>query len=212
MTSARAGRRRRLLHEGANASSSSADNSAPPIPTAGGRYALREDSVSAHIAADLAPRSAAALAACTAAAGALVAGLVAIDAYGLAAASSGVPGGRLLLLDGVGSIAGWVGSAAWLVVAALSLVVFGLRRQRMDDVRCAYRWWLAGGVAATLLSANAATHSHQILAGLIADSTGFSPLPANAFWWLALGLPIFGLLAVRLVVDASASRLAVAAG
>ncbi|TWT42521.1 hypothetical protein [Botrimarina hoheduenensis] len=211
MTSARDGRRRRLLQDGSVnpvTPVSSAEDQSPSRA----RYAFRDDSVSLAIATGVAPRAWSLLAGLSLGAAITLAGLVAIDAYGLAVSAAGIPGGRLMMLDGVGSIAGWVTSVVWMVIAATALMLFGLRRQRMDDVSGAYRWWLIGACAALILSFNAATHAHRFLAGWFADTSGFSPLAANAFWWLALGGPVLGLLGLRLLADSRASRAGVAVG
>jgi hypothetical protein len=134
-----------------------------------------------------------------------IATLAAVDSYGLALAKTQAPtpgsGAELLLADRPASLAAWFAASLWLVVAALSALVCGLRRQRMDDLRCTYRWWIVGSITAVLLSANAATHAHVALAGFVGKTINFSPLPGDALWWLVPGALALGGIAIRLMLD-----------
>lgn len=211
MTSnARAGRRRRLLQDGGGATATiEMADAAEEAPTP--RYAPRGGSVSFAVAAGLLPRSAVSLAATFFVLVGVTAALVAADRYRatLTAAAPGLAQADYVFAVGQpASLGAWWATALWFAMAVLCFASFGLRRSRMDDLRCAYRWWLVGGVACLAMSANAATHAHRAVASIAAAATGFSPLAGDAFWWLAPGALVLGGLALRLVVDLAFSRVA----
>ncbi|MEN1681731.1 MAG: hypothetical protein AAGJ46_19280, partial [Planctomycetota bacterium] len=52
---------------------------------------------------------------------------------------------------------------------------------------------------------------HAIAAGIIAERVGWSPLPADAFWWLLPAAIVIGGLATRVFFDLKESRLTAAA-
>jgi len=122
--------------------------------------------------------------------------------------------GPIHLLPGAdtGSLTAWWESALWLAIAGQATLLFGLRRQRTDDVRGAYRWWLIVVVVAVVSSVIAATHVHAAVATQLAGATGFSPLPRDAFWWLAPGVVALAAVAARCVVEVRESRLATVVG
>jgi hypothetical protein len=203
---ARDGRRRRLLHEGSG-SMAAVEAAAANV---GLRYAPAAGDASFAMAEGLVSRGWRGLTFLAAGLAGSIAVLAAIDSYGLALAKTQVPtpgsGAELLLADRPASLAAWFAASLWLVVAALAALVCGLRRQRMDDLRCTYRWWIVGSIAAVLLSANAATHAHVAFAGFIGKAINFSPLPGDALWWLVPGALVVGGLAVRLMIDLADCR------
>jgi hypothetical protein len=107
-----------------------------------------------------------------------------------------------------GSFGAWVATVVLLVASAASILVYSIRRHRIDDFRGRYRIWLASAVACLLVSANTVTGFHNVLAMAMSQLTGWTALRAGAIWWLVLaGLPLVWI-AIRSLVEVSESRLA----
>ena len=158
------------------------------------------------IAASLLPRSWWSLTAVFFFLTATVVGLVLLDgqSVALAADASSQPL-YWLLMDRPASIAAWWASTLWMGMAVLAVVLFGLCRSRMDDLKSGYRWWLVAATASIALSLNATTSAHSSIGELLANGTGFAPLGTGAFWWLAPGAVVFGAIGLRLLMDLSDS-------
>ncbi|QDT69941.1 hypothetical protein MalM25_28850 [Planctomycetes bacterium MalM25] len=212
MSTARAGRRRRMLHEGAGATGSVASNPEPTTPSSRVRYTPRDGSASFAVASGVLPRSPLALAGVVIGLVAVTAALVWADRFsaGIATANAGVA--RLLSFAQPGSLAAWWEAALWLAVSVQALLLFGVRRQRTDDTRGAYRWWIVVALAALGMSLNSATHAHAAVAVQLAAVTGFSPLAGDAFWWLVPGGLILGGIAIRSLLEIKESPVAAAIG
>lgn len=212
---ARAGRRRRFLHEGSSessnrSSSQSKSNEADASELAtGNRYAHRADSASFAIAKGLMPQTWVTLSTTVLGLLGALAILVTAAMYGpqfFRADSFVAP--EIFLLGLPGTISAWFASSLWLAIAGSSLVLFGVRRQRMDDLRCQYRWWLVAAFVALVMSLNASIAGHQYLANGLAQLVGWSPMPMNAFWWLVPAGLIAGGIAIRMTLDLAESRVA----
>ena len=110
-----------------------------------------------------------------------------------------------------GGIAGWLASVLLVASAATCLLIYSLRRHRIEDFKGRYRVWLSAAVACTLLSLESVAPLHRLVAAAAAYHTGWTGLRGHAAWWLALGgLPLVWI-AVRAWLDARESRLAAAA-
>jgi hypothetical protein len=107
-----------------------------------------------------------------------------------------------------GSLASWVASVVLFFGAVTCLLIYSLRRHRVDDYRGRYRVWLAASVACLVMSANSVVGLHGLLAETLTHFSGRSALRDGAAWWLVLaGLPL-AWIAVRVFLDASECRLA----
>lgn len=209
-SSARAGRRRRLLHEGA-ANSSVQEGGAEESAGSNARFTPPTESASFAVAGSVAPRSPLALLGVVAGLAVVTGALTFADQLGLSLEGGGnVAAAGLLTVDQPGSLAAWWQAGLWLAVTGQCVLLFGLRRHRTDDMSSAYRWWLIAAVAAVGMSINSATHAHQILAGQLASLTGFSPLANGAFWWLAPGGVLLGAVGLRSLLEVKESPLALA--
>lgn len=212
LSSGRADRRRRILNDGrltGEATSDTRPGAENPPPGGAPRYAPGEASVSFGLASRVLPTGAGALTGVLFAGLLLTAGLVAGDVYRAEiAALAGEPVAGLLDIASPASLATALNHTLALTVVGLTGVVYGLRRHRSDDLRGTYRWWIVATLAAATVCLCQMTNLHQVAAGALATRVGWSPLPSDAFWWLAPGGVLLGGLAVRLFFDLKESRLA----
>jgi hypothetical protein len=126
------------------------------------------------------------------------------------AGAIGVAGLPPLDLASTGSIATWVATIVLLLASALCLLIYSIRRHRIDDYRGRYRIWLAASAACLVLSANSVAGLHHLLAYTLSHITGWTAMRAGAVWWLAVaGLPL-AWIAFRTLRDVLDSRLATA--
>jgi cation transport ATPase len=139
----------------------------------------------------------------------LIAGLAAADFYREPISQlAGNTEVRLLELSAPGSVASWFASVLYLLASAHCLFVYSIRRHRLNDDRGRYRVWLWAAVAMVVLSVNAVTGLHTVLAAAAAQLVGWTALRANAVWWLAAGTIVFVWTGYRTFRDMLESRLA----
>ncbi len=116
----------------------------------------------------------------------------------------------LFAMSAPGSLASWIAAVVLLVAAVKCLLVYSIRRHRIDDYRGRYRIWLAAALACLLLSADSVTGLHEALAQSLSHHTGWAALRAGAVWWLVIaGLPLTWI-AVRMLLDVKECRVAAA--
>jgi hypothetical protein len=109
-----------------------------------------------------------------------------------------------------GSLAAWIAAVVLLAASALCLLVYSVRRHRIDDYRGRYRIWLAASAASLVLSANSVAGMHHVVAHAMSQATGWTLLRGGAIWWLAAaGLPI-AWITLRTLRDMLECRLAAA--
>jgi hypothetical protein len=126
------------------------------------------------------------------------------------AAASGFADIGLLAMSAPGSLATWIAAVVLLIIAVMCLLVYSIRRHRIDDYRGRYRIWLAAAAACVLASADSVVGLHDALAQTLSHHTGWAALRAGAIWWLAIaGLPL-SWIAVRVLVDIKECRVAAA--
>src|SRR5262245_28462305 len=109
-------------------------------------------------------------------------------------------------LSAPGSLASWLASTVLVVTAVACVLVYSIRRHRIDDYRGRYRVWLGAALACVLLSADSVVGLHDALAQSLSHHTGWAALRAGAVWWLVIaGLPLTWI-AVRLLLDVKECR------
>lgn len=114
-------------------------------------------------------------------------------------------------LSARGSLASWYSSLLLAGAAAASVLVFLLRRHKVDDYRGRYRFWLWAAAVLAMGSVDATAGVHRIFGGLLARLTGTLSAGDGVGWSLLLGGAMFGSLAVRAVFEIRHSRGALAA-
>ncbi len=111
-------------------------------------------------------------------------------------------------LTGTGGVASWLSAVVLALASVTCVLIYSLRRHRIDDFRGRYRVWMAAAVACALLSVESVAPVHRLLAATAAYHSGWTALRGHAVWWLLLaGLPL-GWIATRAWLDARESRLA----
>jgi hypothetical protein len=108
------------------------------------------------------------------------------------------------------SLAAWL-SAAWLGTAApLAVLIYAVRRHRLDDYRGRYRMWLAAAPMLLLLSLEqTAALGETLQSGLRAWSGWHLLEPGGSAWPLFL-CGLLGALAARLAIETRRCRVAIA--
>jgi hypothetical protein len=120
----------------------------------------------------------------------------------------GIRGAEAFNLSATGSIATWSAAIVTLVASAVCLLIYSIRRHRINDFRGRYRVWLGAAMACVLLSVNCVAGLHQLAADAFAQLTGWSALRDGAAWWLMLaGLPL-GWITLRALLDMRECRFA----
>src|SRR4029077_11965570 len=106
-----------------------------------------------------------------------------------------------LLLDASqgGSLTGWFSSLVFTLAAGAGVVIYSIRRHRMDDYRGSYRLWLWCAAAWLVMSIDATANLHVPLSQLTGHVTGWSPLGNVWLWWVGVWGSIMAVLALRLV-------------
>jgi hypothetical protein len=124
------------------------------------------------------------------------------------APSAGMPDLGPVDLASPSSLAAWVSAVILFLASAACLLVYSIRRHRIDDYRGRYRIWLAATAVCLVLSANSIVGLHQVLAHTLSYFTGWTALRDGAAWWLLVCGPPLAWIAVRVLVDVKECRLA----
>ena len=192
-------RRRRLLTEEANASaegSSSADSG--PVQPAQRFHDAAQLDQQARVTDFIPTRRWVLLALFTL-------GLVFIGAleagYALVVGAASIAGApRLSVLDlaGPSSLANWFGSILLLKTGVTALVIFALRRHRLDDYRGRYRLWLWAAIAWFVMSIDEVTGLHDDFQSIMGSLTKWHGPGSDYAWWLGTWAVVVTVLSVRL--------------
>ena len=104
----------------------------------------------------------------------------------------------------------WMSAAVLLLTVGYTRLIFSLRRHRVDDYRGRYRIWRTAGWAAMALSINTVVGGHSLVARYLGSLAQWQMLPASAGWWLVPTVLFGGLLMIKLMIDASECKSALA--
>ncbi len=110
-----------------------------------------------------------------------------------------------LNVAGEGSLVNWFTSTLLLLAAVTALVVYSIRRHRLDDYHGKYRLWLVAAVAWFWLSIDEAAGLHQSLQA-VATHLGGPSIPHTELLWVGTYALLFGALGLRLAFEMRASR------
>ncbi len=104
-------------------------------------------------------------------------------------------------LDGEGSLAVWFSSTTLSLSGLLAIIVFTVRRWRLDDYQGRYRIWLWAAMCWLLMSIDETASLHEGFKELMTLLTGTRLMGDGSLWWAA---PYFFLLTAvgsRLLID-----------
>jgi hypothetical protein len=121
---------------------------------------------------------------------------------------AGLPTLRPFDLGAPGSIAAWISAIVLFVAAAGCLLVYSIRRHRIDDFRGRYRVWLGASAACVMLSATSVAGLHQVVAHSLSHITGWTALRDGSAWWIAVACLPLTWIGIRVLLDARECRLA----
>jgi hypothetical protein len=107
-----------------------------------------------------------------------------------------------------GNLFSWGEAITLLVSSVTCLLVYSIRRHRIDDIRGLYRVWLAVAAVCLVMSANSVTALHRAVSHSLGHVTGWTALREDAVWWLVLGGMPLAWIAVRALIDTLECRLA----
>jgi hypothetical protein len=212
LSSARGDRRRRVLSEEIKATPTAGKTRGTAhsdTAEQGPRYEIGASPENHPQCSDFVPRRYRSLFGCFCAGAALITGVLSLSTYAQPwAASLGADSVAALATIGTGNLASWFSSITLGLAGALAILIFSLRRHRIDDYRGRYRVWMWAAAGSVLLSIDAVAPLHKIWVAGMTHLTGWTALPDGAAWWLiaaAVALLLFG---VRAMIDLSESRIA----
>jgi len=161
---------------------------------------------------ELVPKQPAMLAVLFLAGIAIVAGLEALYAWmpDIAAMSHD---GRIAAfdLDSEGSLAVWFSSSTLAASALVAVLIYTIRRHRVDDYYGRYRIWLWAAAAWMLMSVDEAGSLHEGFKEMMTFLTGRRLFGDGSLWWVLPYTGILGYVGMRILLDMRESRSSVAA-
>jgi hypothetical protein len=121
--------------------------------------------------------------------------------------------GKLTMLDAQlpGSLAQWLSSLLLLWAGILSLVVYSVRKHKVDDYRGYYRVWMWGALCWFLVATDRAASLHAGFQQIMTAVTGTRVLGDGSIWWMLPATVLLAAVGARLAVDARESRITLAA-
>lgn len=172
------------------------------------RYSFEAQSVSYAVASQLLPHRLLALWGLFVAGVALLAGLTYLEMRAEAVCQSlGLAELPAAKWSTAGSIGSWFSNACLWIATLLCLLMYGLRRHRLDDYRGSYRRWLGAAGAFAVANFLSSTGLHHTMAEALAATSGFSALPNHAVWWLVPAAIVGTWVVVRMALDMRPCRL-----
>jgi hypothetical protein len=156
---------------------------------------------------DLVPRRMVSLVFLLAAATAILAGLVAAYAWMIQRVAYGAVAVTALDLAAKGSLGCWYSSLLLLAAAAAAVLVYSVRRHRIDDYQGRYRIWLWAAACCFLMAADQATSLREGFRDLMIALTGTTWVGDGALWSAIVSVIVVGAVGSRVLMDMRSSRL-----
>jgi len=111
-------------------------------------------------------------------------------------------------LDGEGSLGAWFTAMLLAATGLAAVLIYSLRRHRLDDYRGRYRLWLWAAAAFFIMSIDEAGSLHEGFKEMMYYLTAERLYGDGSVWWVMAYGAVFGLLGLFIVWDARESWLA----
>ncbi|MEI8375142.1 MAG: hypothetical protein WCJ35_20165 [Planctomycetota bacterium] len=114
-------------------------------------------------------------------------------------------------LGNCGSLGSWFASLLLLTAGLLAIVIYRVRRHKVDDYRGHYQIWLWAAACWLIMATDAAASLHQGFQQAMISMTGTQIVGDGSIWWVVPTLLLMGFVGSRLLIDMWLSRLSSAA-
>jgi hypothetical protein len=104
-------------------------------------------------------------------------------------------------LTAKGSLGCWFCTATLSMAAIVALIVYSIRRHRIDDYQGRYRIWLWAAGCGFLMAADQAASLHEAFQQLMVGLTGARLVDDGAIWWASISAFLVGAMGSRLIMD-----------
>ncbi len=111
-----------------------------------------------------------------------------------------------------GSLATWLSASLLSLTAVLSLIIYSMRRHKVDDYRGRYRIWVWAAMFAILASIDIVTGLHDIVTGLALKAFGTPLVGDGSIWWMIGALIVLLLPTILIMLDIHRSRASLTTG
>ena len=132
---------------------------------------------------------------------AAIAGLAAAHVYLPEIAVWAKEGSAALELGSRGSLASWLSSLFLGLAGMASLLIYSIRRHKLDDYRGHYRWWWVAGLAWLVMSIDATAGIHDLFSVTMTRLTGHAAPAGGQIWWIGCWGLLLAATTVRLLLD-----------
>lgn len=173
------------------------------------RYAKAADMIEQARVTDLVPARKITLAALFLLGLAVIAGLEWLYSW-MPAVAAATTDGRVAAfdLDGEGSLAAWFSSVVLALAGLTALLVYSLRRHRLDDYHGRYLIWLWAAACWFVMSVDEAGSLHEGFKELMVYLTGKRLYGDGSLWWVMAYGCVLGLVGMLLLWDMRECRFA----
>jgi len=104
-------------------------------------------------------------------------------------------------LDGEGGLAVWFSCALLASASLVALLVYSVRRHRLDDYHARYRVWLWAAACWLLMSLDEGASLHEGFKEFMTAVTGRRILGDGSVWWVGAYLIVLGTVGMRLLLE-----------
>ncbi len=109
------------------------------------------------------------------------------------------------------ALARWTSSVMFGLAAVTALVVFTIRRHRVDDYRARYRVWIWAALTLVVASADVSAGLHQLIGGIVLELAADHVSGRGEIWSVAAALLLYLPLSIVMLVEMRRCRAAVVA-
>jgi len=119
------------------------------------------------------------------------------------------PQGRPAMADlgNSGSLGNWLASLWLLAASLLAMIVYRVRRHKVDDYRGRYHVWLWAAACWFLIATDVSANLHQGLQQVMISLVHTRIAGDGSIWWVVPTLLLVGAIGSRLLIDMWSSRL-----